>query len=142
MKRFVLIAMGVAALFAQTPPSRSVYILPMTGGLDQYLAERIVRDHVMQVVANPKAADLVLTDRLGESFEQRMEKIRPLEKKKDDKDKQEEVHRFQSNAVNGTVFLVDAQTRAVLWSDYEKPSRWGLDHKAGVIAKKLETWGK
>jgi hypothetical protein len=142
MKRFVLIALGAAALFAQTPPSRSVYILPMTGGLDQYLAQRLTRDHVMQVVANPKAADLVLTDRLGESFEQKMEDIRPLDKAKADKDKHEEVHRFQSNSVKGTVFLVDAQTRAVLWSDYEKPSRRGPDHEAGLIAKKLQSFGK
>jgi len=142
MKRFTLVALASVALFAQTPPARSVYILPMTGGLDQYLAERITRDHVMQVVANPKVADLVLTDRLGEAFEQKMETIRPLDKKKDDKDKVEEVHHFQSNNAKGTVFLVDAQTRAVLWSDYEKPSRAGLDRRAQNIAKKLQAFGK
>ena len=142
MKRFVLLALGTAAALAQTAPSRSVYILPMTGGLDQFLAERLTRDHVMQVVANPKVADLVMTEQLGDSFEQQMEKIRPLATTKDDKGRQEEVHRFHSGSAKGTVFLVDAQTRAVLWSDYEKPSRSGLDHEAGVIAKKLQSFGK
>jgi hypothetical protein len=142
MKRFLLVALGAFGALAQTSPSRSVYILPMTGGLDQYLAERLTRDHVMQVVANPKVADLIITDRLGESFEQAMETIHPLEKKTEkDKDKVE-VRHFQSSAARGTVFLVDAQTRKVLWSDYEKPAHGGPDHTAELIAKKLQTFGK
>jgi hypothetical protein len=143
MKRFLLLALAAFGLFAQTPAARSVYLLPMTGGLDQYLAERIAHDHIMPVVANPKAADLVLTDRLGEGFEQKMESIYPLQPKKDDgKEKPPEIRHFQSAAARGTVFLVDAKTRQVLWSDYEKPTRGGLDRTAAAIAKKLQTFGK
>ncbi|HVW84392.1 MAG TPA: hypothetical protein VHB50_06910, partial [Bryobacteraceae bacterium] len=119
-----------------------VYILPMAGGFDQYLAEQLARDHVVQVVADPKLADSVLTERLGETFEQKMAKIHPRDEKKDDQ-KTDDLHPgFRSSAAKGTVFLVDANTRQVLWSDYEKPphSRSGgsLNHAAAKIAKKLE----
>src|ERR1700728_2941452 len=65
--------------------ARTVYVLPMAGGLDQFLAQWLTRDHVMQVVADPKIADVVLTDRLGEAFEQKLAEIHPKDDKKDDK---------------------------------------------------------
>jgi hypothetical protein len=134
MKRLLLSAMAALFVSAAPPPVHSVYILPMAGGLDQYLAEWLTREQVVQVVADPKAADAVLTDRIGESFEQKMTEIRPAdEKKKDDS----AVHpSFRSSASRGTIFLVDAKTRNVLWSDYEKPLR-DLNREAGRISKKL-----
>ena len=61
-------------MFGQSKP-HTVYVLPMAGGLDQYLAQRLSSDHVMKVVADPKLADVVLTDRLGEAFEQKLADI-------------------------------------------------------------------
>ena len=95
----------------------------MAGGLDQYLAEQLTRDRVVQVVTDPKLADAVLTDRIGETFEQKMTQIRP----RDDAEKKAgHVVRHPagipgSTSNRGTVFLVDAKSRQVLWSDYEKP---------------------
>ena len=37
-------------------------------GLDQYLANRLTDDHIFQVVTDPKQADAVFTDRIGEAF--------------------------------------------------------------------------
>jgi hypothetical protein len=113
MKRFAFIALGLAGLFAglfaEAPPVHSVYVLPMASGLDQYLAEKIAHGHILVVVANPKTADAVLTDRPS----------------------------FHGEAGKGTIFLVDAHSRQVLWSDYEKPGG-NPEREAERIAKKLQ----
>ena len=41
----------------------------MARGLDQYLANRLISEHVLDVVTDPKLADAVFTDRIGDSFE-------------------------------------------------------------------------
>jgi hypothetical protein len=56
---------------------KAVYILPMGSGLDQYLATQITRNGVFEVVTDPKKADAILTDRIGDSFEKRMEELYP-----------------------------------------------------------------
>ncbi len=113
----------------------------MAGGLDQFLAEQIARDHVMHVVADPKNADVMLTDRLGESFESKLAKIHPRDE--DDDDSGELHPSFHSSGTRGTIFLVDAKSRQVLWSDYQKMSRSTapnvMNREAGRIAKKLQT---
>jgi hypothetical protein len=130
------------ATFGQPAP-RTVYVLPMAGGLDQFVAEWLTRDHVMQVVADPKIADVVLTDHLGETFEQKMAEIHPKDDKKSDSNA---THTFRSSRGRGTVFLVDAKSRQVLWSDYEKipgsNSNDSLNHEAERIAKKLQISAK
>jgi hypothetical protein len=138
-----LFAMGA---LAQQAGMRSVYILPMIGGLDQYLAGQITRNHVMQVVADPKIADAILTDRLNEAFGETLAKLHPRD---EDPDTSEEVvhHSFRSGSNKGTIFLVDAKSRQVIWSDYEKPGRSvsgaGLHRAAGRIVKKMAaTLGK
>jgi hypothetical protein len=138
MKYSPAMAFLALAAFGQSTP-RTVYVLPMAGGLDQFLAQWLTRDHVMQVVADPKIADVVLTDHLGETFEQKMAEIRP----KDDKKTDSAAHNtFRSSRGRGTVFLVDAKSREVLWSDYEKvpdsTSNDSLNHEAERIAKKLQ----
>ena len=167
MKRFsfsFLVACSAISLFAQAPgatsvqpsvkpgappivkPSgiRSVYILPMAGGLDQFLAGQLTRDHVLQVVADPKTADVVLTDRLGEAFEKKLVAIHP----RDEDDDDAEIHPgFRSSATPGTIFLVDMKSRQVLWSDYEKLSRsnaqGAFNRRAARIVKKLhETYAR
>ena len=140
MKRLLLlpiVAMTALCTFAQPPAVHSVYILPMASGLDQYLAEQLTRDHVIQVVADPKTADAVLTDKIGESFELKMTQLRP----RDDAEKKAatstDVHpAFRSSGGQGTLFLVDIKSRQVLWSDYEKPGR-SLNREAARVAKKL-----
>ena len=112
--------------------------MPMVAGLDQYLAQWLTKNHVMQVVADPKTAEVVMTDRLGEAFEQKLTQLRPSGEKKTD----DSAHNsFRSTKARGTIFLVDANSRQVLWSDYQKPPRSNsdrdLNRAAEQIAQKL-----
>lgn len=141
MKRLLFPILLAAGAGAQPAPVHNVYILPMAGGFDQYLAQRIAREGVMQVVADPKIADSVLTDKLGEAFETRIAKIHPLDN--DPKDDAAIHPAFRSSGSRGTLFLVDTASRRVLWSDYQKMSRSTsagvLNREAARVTKKLET---
>ncbi len=153
---------------AQVAQVHTVYLLPMTNGLDQYLANRLTNLGVFQVVADPKKADAVLTDRLGDSFESRLGELFPdgapaPPSKKDakgakpgaapkdtDKDKDEPDTAMKGDAgvpfssfrrAKGTVFLVDSHNRRVLWSVYQQPknsSASEMDRTAGRIASRLK----
>jgi len=120
---------------------KTVYILPMAAGLDQYVAQWLTKDHVMQVVADPKAAEVVMTDRLGQAFEQKMKEIRAEPAKDDSKTSDAAPHVFRSSRALGTIFVVDAKSRQVLWSEYQRPPRSNsdrdLNRTAEEIVKKL-----
>jgi hypothetical protein len=137
MKCFPVLTVFATLAFAQYAGPRTVYILPMAAGLDQYLAQWLTQDHVMQVVADPKIAEVIMTDRLGEAFEQQLKAIRPDDKKSDDNTR----NTFRSTRARGTIFLVDAKSRRVLWSDYQKPppsdSDSDMNRTAEQITKKL-----
>jgi len=68
---------------AQTVASRklsevqTIYVLPMSSGMDQYLASRLTRGHILQVVADPAKADAILTDHLGAAFEDSLKELYP-----------------------------------------------------------------
>src|SRR5579864_632512 len=166
---------------------RTVYVMPMSHGLDQYVANQLTREHVFEVVADPKRADALFTDRLGDSLEYQLEKLNPTpkppepeaENKAEDKDaaakdagkdpdKDAESkgaeskgadskgatqaaprmmtdegppHTFVSGRDKGTLFLVDAKSRAVLWSLYAKPGRSApndLDRTAKHVVNRLK----
>lgn len=156
MKSLLLLTLSVASVAAQAPGMRQVYLMPMAGGLDQYLAAQIARAHVMQVVTDPKTADVVLTDRIGPAFEQQLDELYPSEKKGEEKDPEAKkpdekvggagadgpAHRdFRSTAPRGTVFMVDTRTRHVVWSDHEKPvepTDARLNRVARLIVRKLQ----
>ncbi|HBY63653.1 MAG TPA: hypothetical protein DEH78_27835 [Solibacterales bacterium] len=77
-----LCALGLcagAALPAELGQVQSVYLLPMAGGLDQMLANRLTQLKVFRVVADPKLADAVFTDSLGVRFQERMSELYPAE---------------------------------------------------------------
>lgn len=132
--------------------------MPMAGGLDQHVADWLTREHVMQVVTDVKTADLVLTDRLGEAFEQKLAQLKPEpEKTAADTGTTDKTDKktagagagrisFRSTAARGTLFLVDVKTRVVLWSDHEKmrgSSDKDLDRQAERAVKSLHsTFGK
>jgi hypothetical protein len=145
MKRLAILAFAhIAALaaLAQTPAVpgiHTVYVMPMSGGLDQHLADHITRDHVYQVVTDPRIADAFLTDRIGSAFEQRLaewfppaagDKNAPLAGRGG----------LKSVGSRGTVFLVEAKSRQVVWSDFESPgdaSPKAMSREAERITKKL-----
>lgn len=91
---------------------RTVYVFPMHNAFDQYLVNRMLRDHVLQVVADPTKADAVLTDNLGPAFEDAFDD-RVLDLEPDTTDAAP-AHRQFSHS-RGTLFLVD-RSKNVLWS--------------------------
>ncbi|MGB9604423.1 MAG: hypothetical protein ACP5U2_04980 [Bryobacteraceae bacterium] len=143
-----------AAQFSDLSRIRTVYLLPMGQGLDQYLAGRLTRMGLFQVVTDPKKADAVFTDRLGEAFEQRMRELYPPESRQPAQGKTEEKTAEQSNPPQreegtrastwgrgrGTIFLVDTRSRTVVWSVYERPrnsSPEEVERAARRIAERL-----
>jgi hypothetical protein len=138
MKLFCAIALFAASLLAVINPDlrhvSSVYILPMGSGMDQFLANRLTTLGVFQVVTDPQKADALITDRIGESFQDKLEELYPPpkpvvkdEKKDDKKDKKDDMsaapipHISSFNTGKGNFFIVDRRSRNVLWSIYERP---------------------
>ena len=166
MKR-LLFLMALPIFAADLSSVRSVYLLPMYRGLDQYLANRLTNEHVFQVVTDPKLADTIFTDRIGESFQIQLETLAPPEKPEPDaapakdngKDSEsrnalitETVNKLDSPALNssfgrgkGTVFLVDAKSRQVIWSTYQPAASSAgkeLDHTAsGIVSRLMKDMG-
>src|ERR1035437_3740159 len=79
MKRLALLFSCSAAMLcaADLPSVHTVYLLKMSKGLDQFLASRLTADHVFQIVTDPKLADAVFTDQIGEGFQMRLEEFFP-----------------------------------------------------------------
>jgi hypothetical protein len=144
MKRLVLLFSGTALLVgaADLPSVRNVYLLKMPKGLDQYLANHITSEHVFQVVTDPKLADTILTDQIGEKFEAKLGELypppdteKPAKPEKDEKaDANADPNGILGDTVNklsnvssafgrskGVVFLVDAKSKQVIWSSYDEP---------------------
>jgi hypothetical protein len=82
MKRLLVLlgCSGALLCAADLASVQNVYILPMSRGLDQYLASRIASQGVFQVVTDPKLADAVLSDRVGEVLARQLENIFPTPK--------------------------------------------------------------
>ena len=142
-----LLLLSCAAPFssaAQLKDVKSVYLFPMTGGLDQLIASRIARDHVFQVVSDPKLADAVITDQLGAAFEYKLDHIvappPPPVPAGGNNTQNAEPHASSFSRARGTVFLVDAKSKQVLWSLYERPknsSPQALDRTAKKVVGNL-----
>ena len=175
MKLFFVLALIAASLPAAVNPQlkqvSNVYILAMSGGMDQYLANQLTTLGVFQVVTDPKKADAIITDRLGEPFEEKLKDLYPpppppppptpppaVKDAKDDKDskpaakddKKEEKKiasepappRVSSfNRGRGNFFIVDRNSRNVIWSIYERPkdtTPGELSKTAGRVVKRLQ----
>jgi len=136
-----------AAINADLKHVSSVYILPMSSGMDQFLANRLTTLGVFQVVTDPQRADAVITDRIGEPFQAKLEELYPPpkpvmkdEKKDDKKDNKGDlsgpiVPRVSSfNTGKGNFFIVDRRSRNVLWSIYERPK----DSTPGELTRTAE----
>ncbi len=126
---------------------KTVYLLPMTYSLDQFLAMRLTKAGIIQVVTDPNLADAVFSDQIGAAFEQKLNALYSPPKTgepKDDKDSKDQPA-FASQAgagrSKGSVFLVDRRTRNVIWSDYVRPKSGqaeDLTRAADKIAAQLE----
>lgn len=163
MKWLALVLLSGSALSAaDLTDVRTVYLLKMSKGMDQYLANRLTNEHVFQVVTDPKLADAILTDRIGESFETKLTELFPPPnpepvKREPPPDKEEtgklgllaEPVNKLSNPANsssfgsatGTIFLVQAKSREVIWSAYNIPrdtSSKQLDRTASDIVSQIK----
>jgi hypothetical protein len=141
-----VLAMSMAASAAGLSDVKTVYLMPMSNGLDQYLAVQLTTGAVLQVVVDPQRADAVLTDHLGESFEQSLADLYSSKTQNSEKDKTDEGggtfarSGMQGQKGRGNVFLVNSKTHDVLWSSHEFPkdkTPGGMTRTAGRIVAKL-----
>jgi hypothetical protein len=159
MKLFCGLVLSLAFMTAAVNPQlrqvNTVYILAMTAGMDQFLANQLTQAGVFQVVTDPQKADAILTDRLGEPFENKLSELYPpppppVKKEAaatDDKKASGDLGgggavRVVSsfNRTKGNFFVVDRRSRAVLWSVYVQPkdsTPGELTKTAGKIVKLL-----
>ncbi|HUB35142.1 MAG TPA: hypothetical protein VMA31_19030 [Bryobacteraceae bacterium] len=164
MTRLLVLLSCCGALWgADLADVHTVYIMPMTRGLDQYLANRLTNQHIFDVVTDPKLADAFFTDRIGENFQTQLDNIfpapKPAEEKSEEKKEaksddspvpsnpmlQETVNRLDNPALastfgrgKGNVFLVDAKSRQVVWSTFD-PSKGTLNHDLDHTASDIVT---
>ena len=126
---------------------KTVYLLPMSGSLDQYLAIRLTTGSILQVVTDPQKADAIFTDRIGSGLEETLADLY------NDKPKDQGKDEFGAGKPNsppitrgrGAIFLVDRKTRDVLWAASERPKNSSpeeveraADRIAGKLARSLE----
>jgi hypothetical protein len=176
MKRFSILALGIlwmialslgAAANPQLKQVTTVYILSMGAGMDQFLANQLTNAGVFRIVTDPKQADAILTDRLGEPFEKKFDELYPppptpeqLKKEAEAKEANDKLSpgqrrsmdlggggadRATSSSFNrgkGNFFLVDRKSRSVLWSVYEPPAKdstpAALTKVAARVVKRLQ----
>jgi hypothetical protein len=152
MKWFCLFAaMSIARAGAEVHPElmevKTVYLLPMTYSLDQFLAIRLTKGGVLQVVTDPKLADAILSEHIGTGLEDQMKSLYGENKTEAADNEKDRVSSFSGGPMaNGTrskgaVFLVDRKTRSVIWSGYVRPKNSQpdeLNHVADKIAAQLE----
>jgi hypothetical protein len=154
---FLLVAVGLVQAGEPRPELaeiKSVYLLPMTYSLDQFLAIRLTKGGVLQVVTDPKKADAIVSDHIGASLEEKMNSLFGEQKVVEvaaaddkDKDKDKDKNAYGGGPMaggtrsRGAVFLLDRKTRNVLWSDYVRPKSADpedLNRAADKIATQLE----
>ncbi|HYI94502.1 MAG TPA: hypothetical protein VEX68_13220 [Bryobacteraceae bacterium] len=154
-----------AAVHPALPEVKTVYLLPMGSGLDQYLANWLTRTGRFEVVTDPAKADAIFTDRLGTAFEEKWKEMYPPpeppkpEPAKDDAAKKDDkketktpdlidaasgspVVRISSfSRGRGNIFIVSRKTGSVIWSHYSMPkdsSSKGHDDNAERIVDRLQ----
>jgi hypothetical protein len=143
MKLSLLLLLAGVAGAAGLEDIKTVYLLPMTNGFDQFLAIRLTTGVVLQVVTDPQKADAILTDRIGNTFEDKLKELYGAKATKSDPDGSDASKQPSMSPVSrarGAIFLVDRKSRNVVWSMYERPkgnSPDEMNHAADKVAGKL-----
>jgi hypothetical protein len=166
MKRLAILVSCTAVLAsaADLAEVHNVYLLRMAKGFDQYLANHLTSGKVFQVVTDPKLADTIITEQLGEAFEAKFNELFPPpepevpvkdEKGKPAKDEEASAENaLITDTVNkldkpvssfgrakGMIFLVDAKSKQVIWSAYDLPkdsTSKALDQTAFDIVSRIK----
>jgi hypothetical protein len=144
---------------------KTVYVLKMRSGLDQFLASELTKQGVYTVTADPKEADAILTEAIGEPFETKMRELYPPpkpEKTKEELEKEKEGgEKSLASAFDGvwqrpggstwgrgrwTLFLVDRKSQAVIWSTHGQPKNMTVeklaDHAERLVRELKKDVGK
>jgi hypothetical protein len=165
-----LLFAALASVNPQLHEVKRVYLLAMGSGMDQYLANQLTNSGIFEVVTDPKKADAIVTDNVGEAFQKKLDDLYPpppapkkeIEATKPAADsvdlgdsgpetkvakKDEFDFGGGSTRVSslirgkGNFFVVDRNSRTVLWSVYERPknsSPGELTKTAGRVVKHLK----
>ena len=144
MKLFWALALlagcSIAAVNPQLKQVSSVYILSMTSGMDQFLANQFTTMSVFQVVTDPQKADAIVTDRLGEPFESKLKELYPRDSPSAEKAPSSDISGAAKVSSlgrgRGTFFIVDRKSHTVLWSTYQE-ARDTTPEEMTKIAKKI-----
>lgn len=154
MKLFFAFTALAAAAFAAVNPGlmqvKRVYLVSMASSMDQYLANQLTTSGIFEVVTDPKRADAIITDNVGDSFQRQLDDLYPPPKPPEEKKAEAKADETKSDSNSadtkgtrknafdgidfsggsahsnsfgrgkGNVFLVDRNSRVVLWSVYER----------------------
>jgi hypothetical protein len=128
---FALAAIAAPLAAADLSSVGPVYFWPMNGALDQYVAERVTSEALFPVTVDPTRAKTVMTDHIDAKFFEGMNEIFAPPKTPpaegdavagsgsiEDGLAARRPPNRPRGAPEGTVFLVDVQTRQVVWSAY------------------------
>ena len=140
MKLFLTLAFAAVSLWAAVNPQlkqvNTVYILAMGGGMDQFLANQLTARGVFQVVADPQQADAIITDKIGEPFQSKLDELYASPANDNKSSDISGTARVSSlGRGKGNLFIVDRKTRAVLWSIYQPPKDSSADTLSRTAAK-------
>lgn len=124
---------------------KSVYLLPMANGMDQYLANALQKTDLYVIVTDPANADAVFTDNIGPALERKWKELFPPPPVQEEG---EEVQRESDppplstfRRGRGVVFLVERKTKQVVWSTFAPPKDarpTSVDKTAQTIAARLQ----
>lgn len=142
MRHFLIAVIFSAAAWAQSPlaGAKNVFLTPMPGGLEQYVALHLTEGGVLQVVTDSSKADVVMLDRIGEDLRATLAELDPKPAAAQT-GKAGEVVFAKPNMrplarTRGTVFLVDRKSGDVLWSTLEQPKSSAV-HDLDAAAKRI-----
>jgi hypothetical protein len=129
----LLLSVSGALVWSQSlSTARRVYLMPMSKGLDQYLANRLTSDHVLQVVTDPKLADVVFTDRIGKTFEAQWSALMPPPDDKKNASKEESKKEDSAKDKSGADKSADAHSEGS--SDTRRPATSLVDAPVNQLA--------
>jgi hypothetical protein len=135
----VFVLAGASLCAAQSPALegvKTVYFWPMRHSLDQYLAEQLSAGGPFQVVVDPKLADAIFTERIDAPFLKAMDELFAAPGAQAVKSEDSAASSSTNGGSvedglqtprptnrplsqpSGTVFLVHAASRKVLWSTF------------------------
>ncbi len=143
-----ILALTGSLLFGATLSDvKSVYVMPMARGLDQFIANRIAAEKVFTVVTDPKLADAVFSDRVGDELSRQLDELKSQPASGDNKSAGSQTPLDNPAAHStfgsgkGTLFLVDAKSKEVIWSTFDQPKSsdpGSLDRRASGVVERLK----